>query len=63
MTDRVKTTLAILGFVLAAVVAGVLGGYVEARAGVSWLKWVLLAAVVVPAVILFLRRIETRQKQ
>lgn len=53
--NRRTRVLVVIGFVLAAVVAGVAGYYLERAVGQAWVRYLPMALVVVAAVITAVR--------
>jgi len=52
---RLRIVLAVVGFVVASAVAGILEELIVDRTGQTWVRWPLMAVVVGPAVILVFR--------
>jgi hypothetical protein len=52
---RLRIVLVVVGFVVASAVSGVLLALIEDRTGHTWVRWPLMAVVIVPAVYLLLR--------
>jgi hypothetical protein len=62
LASRRKKILTTAGFVLAAAAAGLLSAFIETETGQTWPRWPLLAAVVIPAVIVLLRYLRSSSK-
>jgi len=52
---NVRVVLVVVGFVVAAAVVGVTSGLIEDRTEQTWVRWPLMAVVIVPVVFLLLR--------
>jgi hypothetical protein len=55
MSIHTRLLLTVVGFLVAAAAVGFLAAVIEEETGQSWPRWPLLAAVVIPAVLVFLR--------
>jgi membrane protein YdbS with pleckstrin-like domain len=63
MSSQRNRTVAIIVFIVAAIVCGLLGALLEQATGLWWMRYALMAIVIVPTVVTLLRLPVFRQRK